>query len=169
MALDPVPKQLKMKRMIRVVPAVKPGELETVRALFREYADSLEVDLCFQGFEKELASLPGDYAPPGGRLYLVYVKEELAGCVGLRKIADGICEMKRLYIRPLHRSKGIGRELVSKLIEDARALGYTKMRLDTLPSMKRAQELYLAMGFKFIEPYRANPVPGALFLELDLH
>ncbi|HET7840422.1 MAG TPA: GNAT family N-acetyltransferase [Terriglobia bacterium] len=154
--------------MNRIVPAAEPAEIETVRALFREYADSLGVDLCFQGFEKELAELPGDYAPPSGRLYLAYVKDALAGCVGLRKIGDSICEMKRLYVRPLHRGQGIGRQLVLKLIEDARSLGYTKMRLDTLPSMKRAQELYRDMGFKPTEPYRANPVPGALFLELDI-
>ncbi len=154
--------------MIRIAPVHQPAEVEIVRELFREYADSLGVDLCFQGFEKELAGLPGDYAPPAGRLYLVYAEETPAACVGLRKIADGICEMKRLYVRPLHRGRGIGRQLVLKLIEDARSLGYTKMRLDTLPSMKGAQELYRAMGFKPIEPYRANPVPGALFLELNI-
>lgn len=154
--------------MIRIVPADQPAEVEIVRELFREYADSLGVDLCFQGFEKELAGLPGAYAPPSGRLYMVYVQEEPAGCVGLRKIADDICEMKRLYVRPLHRGQGIGRQLVLQLIKDARSLGYSKMRLDTLPSMKRAQELYRAMGFKFTDPYRVNPVPGALFLELDL-
>ncbi len=154
--------------MIRIVPASDAAEIETVRALFREYADSLGVDLCFQGFEKELAGLPGDYAPPGGRLYLAYVEEKPAACVGLRRIEGDVCEMKRLYVRPLHRGQGIGRQLVLKLIEEARSLGYSKMRLDTLPSMKRAQELYRAMGFKPIEPYRSNPVPGALFLELEI-
>lgn len=154
--------------MIRIVPAAEPPEIEIARALFREYADSLGVDLCFQGFETELAGLPGDYAPPAGRLYLAYVNDALAGCVGLRKIGDGICEMKRLYVRPLHRGQGIGRQLVLKLVEDARGLGYSKMRLDTLPSMKRAQDLYRDMGFKPTEPYRANPVPGALFFELDI-
>jgi ribosomal protein S18 acetylase RimI-like enzyme len=154
--------------MMRIVPAAEPAEIETVRELFREYADSLGVDLSFQGFEKELAGLPGDYAPPGGRLYLVYVQEKPAACVGLRRIDGDICEMKRLYVRPLYRGQGIGRQLVLLLIKDARELGYSKMRLDTLPSMKRAQELYRAMGFKPIEPYRANPVPGAMFLELDI-
>ncbi len=154
--------------MIRIVPASDAAEIETVRALFREYADSLGVDLCFQGFEKELAGLPGDYAPPAGRLYLAYVEEKPAACVGLRRIEGDVCEMKRLYVRPLHRGQGIGRQLVLKLIEEARSLGYSKMRLDTLPSMKRAQELYRAMGFKPIEPYRSNPVPGALFLELEI-
>jgi ribosomal protein S18 acetylase RimI-like enzyme len=154
--------------MIQISPASQTSEVEIVQGLFREYADSLGVDLCFQGFEKELAGLPGDCAPPDGHLYLVYAEGKPAACVGLRKIADGICEMKRLYVRPLHRGRGIGRQLVLQLIEDARALGYTKMRLDTLPSMKRAQELYSAMGFKPIEPYRPKPVPGAKFLELDI-
>jgi ribosomal protein S18 acetylase RimI-like enzyme len=157
-----------MTSIIRIVQAEKPGEVETVRALFREYAGSIGVDLCFQGFEKELAGLPGDYAPPSGRLYLAYVKEEPAGCVGLRKIDEGICEMKRLYVRPLFRGKGIGRQLVLELVKDGRELGYSKMRLDTLPSMKRAQELYRAMGFKPIDSYRDNPVAGAVFLELNL-
>lgn len=154
--------------MIRIIPAVDSTEIQNIRELFREYAASLEVDLCFQGFEQELAGLPGEYAPPAGRLYLVYVDGSPAACVALRKIADGICEMKRLYVRPSHRGLGIGRQLVLKLIEDARSLGYSKMRLDTLPSMQRAQELYRAIGFKPIEPYRANPVPGALFFELDI-
>ncbi|MGE5325748.1 MAG: GNAT family N-acetyltransferase [Deltaproteobacteria bacterium] len=154
--------------MMRIVPAAEPAEIETVRVLFREYAASLEVDLCFQGFEQELAGLPGDYAPPAGRLYLVYVEEKPEACVALRKIEDGICEMKRLYVRPVHRGLGIGRQLVRKLIEDARLLGYSKMRLDTLPSMNSAQELYRSMGFKPIGPYRTNPVPGALFFEMDI-
>ena len=153
---------------MRIVPAVTTAEIETIRGLFREYAASVGVGLCFQGFEQELAGLPGDYAPPAGRLYLVYVEDSLAACVALRKIEDGVCEMKRLYVRPSHRGQGIGRRLVLKLIEDARSLGYSKMRLDTLPSMQRAQELYRAMGFKPIGPYRPNPVPGALFFELDI-
>lgn len=154
--------------MIRIVPAIAPGEIETVQALFREYAASIGGEICFQGFEKELAGLPGEYAPPNGRLYLAYVNDAVAGCVGLRKIGEGICEMKRLYVRPLHRGKGVGRQLVLELFKDAREIGYSKMRLDTLPSMKRAQELYQALGFKPTEPYRPNPVPGALFFELDL-
>jgi putative acetyltransferase len=157
------------KPCIRIISVVQADEVETARVLFREYAASIGVDLCFQGFEKELAGLPGDYAPPSGRLYLMYVDGDLAGCAALRKFADAVCEMKRLYVRPLHRGRGIGREMVLKLLEDARAIGYSKMRLDTLPSMQRAQELYRAMGFKTIGPYRVNPVPGALFFELDLY
>jgi GNAT superfamily N-acetyltransferase len=157
-----------MTSKIRIARVAKPEEIETVRALFREYADSIGVDLSFQGFEKELAGLPGDYAPPGGRLYLAYVQKEPAGCVGLRKIEEGVCEMKRLYVRPLYRGKGIGRQLVLELVKVGRMLGYSKIRLDTLPSMKRAQELYRAMGFKPIDAYRENPVGGAQFLELSL-
>jgi ribosomal protein S18 acetylase RimI-like enzyme len=154
--------------MARIVQADKPEDVETVRALFREYAASIGVDLSFQGFEQGLAGLPGDYTPPTGRLYLAYVEEAPAGCVGLRKIEEGVCEMKRLYVRPLYRGKGIGRQLVLALAKDGRELGYSKVRLDTLPTMKRAQELYRAMGFKPTDPYRANPVEGALFLELNL-
>ncbi len=154
--------------MLKIVPAKSESRVETVRALFREYAESLGVDLCFQDFERELAGLPGDYAPPAGRLYLALEEESPGGCVGLRKISDEICELKRLYVRPLYRGKGIGRRLVREAVRDARRIGYARMRLDTLPSMKRAQELYLAMGFKPIAAYRHNPVPGAGFLELEL-
>jgi carbonic anhydrase len=159
---------LAMSSTLRLLPSQKPDEIEAVRNLFREYAGSIGGGLCFQSFEKELADLPGDYAPPAGRLYLAYVKEEPAGCVGLRRIDEGVCEMKRLYVRPLYRGQGIGRQLVLALVRDGRALGYSKMRLDTLPSMKRAQELYRAMGFKAIDSYRADPVPDALYLELNL-
>lgn len=154
--------------MLKLVPAESKEHVELARQLFREYADSLGIGLCFQDFEKELASLPGDYAPPGGRLYVAFEDERPAGCVGLRKISDDICEMKRLYVRPLFRGQGIGRQLVLALVKDARELGYARMCLDTLPSMKRAITLYRAMGFKPIEPYRANPVPGAMFFQLNL-
>jgi GNAT superfamily N-acetyltransferase len=154
--------------MVKIVPAQSGEPIETVRALFREYADSLGVDLCFQDFERELAGLPGDYASPAGRLYLALEEENPTGCVGLRKISGEICELKRLYVRPLFRGKGVGRRLVLEAVKDARRIGYQRMRLDTLPSMKRAQELYLSMGFKRIPPYRVNPVPGADFLELEL-
>jgi ribosomal protein S18 acetylase RimI-like enzyme len=156
------------KPAVRITLVTRTEEVETARELFLEYEASIGVDLCFQGFEKELAGLPGDYAPPSGRLYLVCVNEELAGCMALRRFGEEICEMKRLYVRPVHRGKGVGRQLVLRLIEDARKLGYSKMRLDTLPNMERAQELYRALGFKTIGPYRANPFPGALFFELDL-
>jgi GNAT superfamily N-acetyltransferase len=154
--------------VLKPVPVESQEQIDLTRVLFREYACSLGIDLCFQDFEKELSNLPGDYAPPGGRLYLGYVEEEPAGCVALRKIDADICEMKRLFVRPLYRGKGIGRQLVLALVRDAREAGYSRMRLDTLPSMKRALELYRAMGFKPIDPYRTNPVPGALFLELNL-
>ncbi len=141
-----------------------PGDLIEIRRMLREYEAWLEVDLCFQDFEKELAALPGDYAPPRGRLLIA----EGAGCIALRPIGEGVCEMKRLYVRPEHRGSGLGRRLVQALIEEARVIGYKRMRLDTLPKMADAQRMYQSLGFRDIEPYRVNPVPGARFLELEL-
>ncbi|MGZ8844533.1 MAG: GNAT family N-acetyltransferase [Pyrinomonadaceae bacterium] len=139
------------------------------RELFREYAAWLDVDLCFQSFEKELAELPGDYAEPNGRLFLLFDGTQLAGCVALRKIDDGICEMKRLFLRAGFRGKGLGRLLVDSVIQAARQIGYERMRLDTLPlQMSDAIGLYRSMGFKEIEPYYQNPVPGAKFMEIEL-
>jgi GNAT superfamily N-acetyltransferase len=125
----------------------------------------LGVDLCFQGFEQELASLPGAYAPPRGRLLLALDEGEAVGCVALRPLGDDVCEMKRLYLRPTHRGDGRGRMLAERIMDEARALGYRTMRLDTLPMMKDAIALYERLGFRPIDPYYANPVPGALFLE----
>ncbi len=144
-------------------------DIEHARQLFREYAAWLEIDLCFQNFEKELAELPGGYAPPNGRLLLAFDNEQLAGCVALRKIGDGICEMKRLFLRSAFRGKGLGRGLTEAIIRAAREIGYERMRLDTLPpKMNDAIALYRSLGFKEIEPYYNNPVPGVKFMELDL-
>jgi ribosomal protein S18 acetylase RimI-like enzyme len=143
-------------------------DLGLVRKLFREYQNSLGIDLCFQDFDNELAQLPGKYQPPEGRLYLAFEGEQAAGCAGLRKIEEGVCELKRLYVRPLHRGRGMGWRLTIQAVNDAREIGYGRMRLDTLPSMGRAQELYRNLGFKPIVPYTDNPVEGALFLELKL-
>lgn len=147
--------------------------LVEIKRLFREYAAFLNVDLRFQGFEEELASLPGKYAPPAGVILLASILEpggarEPAGCVALRGLGPGICEMKRLFVRPERRGLGIGGLLASRLVEKARVLGYCKMRLDTLDRLDKAVALYRSMGFKPIDPYYDNPLPDALFWELDL-
>ena len=144
-------------------------QIAQARELFLEYAQSLGFSLCFQNFDKELAGLPGDYAPPEGRLLLVEYEGQLAACVALHKLDAGICEMKRLYLRPQFRGKGLGRALAERIIAEARQVGYQRMRLDTVePVMKDAVEMYRKLGFKEIPPYRANPIAGAMYMELSL-
>jgi GNAT superfamily N-acetyltransferase len=139
------------------------------RELFQEYAQSLGVSLCFQNFEQELAGLPGHYAPPDGRLLLAEYDGQLAGCVALHKWESGVCEMKRLYLRPSFRGKGLGRAMAEKIIAEARNIGYRRMRLDTIePLMKDAVEMYRKLGFREIAPYRPNPIAGAMYMELQL-
>jgi putative acetyltransferase len=151
-----------------LTPATTPEDLWHARLLFEEYAASLGFDLGFQGFGEELAGLPGDYAPPSGRLLLASVDGQVAGCVALRGLEDGICEMKRLYVRPGFQGLRIGRTLVEAVIAEARGIGYARMRLDTVPSMERARALYRSLGFREIPAYRYNPVPGTEYLELEL-
>jgi putative acetyltransferase len=155
--------------MMRIQSAESPQLLRIIHELFLEYSESLGIDLCFQGFAEELATLPGDYASPAGRLLLIFEELEAAGCGALRRLDDEVCEMKRLYVRPAFRGKGAGRELIDALINSARKIGYQRMRLDTLPSMTSAIAIYRSLGFKAIPPYRVNPIPGASFLELDLN
>jgi putative acetyltransferase len=144
-------------------------QIAQVRELFLEYAQSLGFSLCFQNFDKELAELPGDYAPPDGRLLLAEYESQLAGCVALHKLEAGICEMKRLYLRPQYRGKGLGRDLADRIIAEARQIGYERMRLDTIgPEMKDAVAMYRKLGFTDIAPYRTNPNPGTLYMELAL-
>lgn len=146
----------------------EPDGLQSFRELFAEYSTTLGVDLCFQNFQAELAGLPGAYAPPSGALLGAFRENELVGCVALRRLDDAHCEMKRLYVRPAARSNGTGAALASAVIDEARRLGYSRIRLDTLPSMERAIAMYRRIGFAEIPPYNSNPVPGAIFLELPL-
>ena len=153
---------------LKLLQVQTPKHVQQTRELFQEYQRSLGIDLCFQDFERELAGLPGEYAPPSGRLLLCFHDDILAGCVALRRMDETICEMKRLYVKPAFRGSHTGRALAQTVIDEARSIGYKKMRLDTLPSMIQAISLYRSLGFKEIKPYRLNPVPGALFMELDL-
>ena len=155
--------------LTEIIRAQSPEDIEHARALFKEYSAWVEINLCFQNFEKELAELPGEYAPPNGRLFLASRDTGIAGCVALRKIGEGICEIKRLFVRPEFRGQGLGRQLAEEMIREAKQLGYKRMRLDTLPpKMNDAIALYRSLGFVEIEPYYNNPVPGAKFMELDL-
>jgi ribosomal protein S18 acetylase RimI-like enzyme len=149
--------------------AESPAQLAQARELFLEYAQSLGFSLCFQNFDKELASLPGGYAPPEGRLLLADQDGQLAGCIALHKLEPGVCEMKRLYLRPRFRGKGLGRALADHIIAEARQIGYQRMRLDTVePVMKDAVAMYRKLGFKEIAPYCPNPMSGVIYMELEL-
>lgn len=153
---------------MNIAPALDATGLAAIRTLFREYAASLDVDLAYQDFDGEIASLPGDYEPPGGCLLLAREGPAALGCVGVRPFEADVCEMKRLYVRPEARGTGLGRRLALAAIEFARGAGFRAMRLDTLPSMGTAQALYRALGFHDIVPYRFSPVVGTSFMELTL-
>jgi putative acetyltransferase len=154
---------------LRMTQASSPTQIAQVRELFLEYAKSLGFSLCFQNFDRELAGLPGDYSPPDGRLLIAEYEGEVAGCVALHKLEPGICEMKRLYLRPAFRGKSLGRRLAETILNEARSIGYQTLRLDTVERvMREAVGLYRALGFREIAPYRANPMEGTLYMELVL-
>ena len=153
---------------MRIVDGHGEDELPAVRRLFEEYAASLEVDLGFQDFERELLELPGEYSPPAGRLLLALDDGEPAGCVALRPYEPDVCEMKRLYVRPDFQGSGLGRRLAERIVEAGRDAGYRLMRLDTLPTMAAARSLYRSLGFEEIDAYRHNPVHGTTFFQLRL-
>lgn len=168
-ALQDVSHDGMLSNMLAVIQATSDKQIEQARMLFREYEAWLGMDLCFQGFEKELKNLPGKYATPEGRLLLAYSDDDLAGCIALRKLEEGVCEMKRLYVRDGFRGQKIGVRLIEKLIEEAHQIGYKKMRLDTFPpKMGQAVKLYESRGFSPIPPYYNNPHDGVLFMELAL-
>ncbi|MCB1758629.1 MAG: carbonate dehydratase [Gammaproteobacteria bacterium] len=157
-----------MDKELRLIEAHHTRELEQIRQFFRNYAAAIGVDLCFQNFDQEMAGLPGAYAAPEGRLYLALIDDTPAGCVGVRRIADGVCEMKRLYVDPAMRGRGLGRDLATAAIRSARELGYRRMQLDTLPAMRIAVKLYRELGFSDSPAYYPSPLEGTLFLSLDL-
>ena len=157
---------------ITLLPLEAGESVEPARAILREYAASLHIDLCFQNFEAELASLPGEYAAPSGRLLLAFVDGALAACGGFRALPDAddanACEMKRLFVRPAFRRFGLGRALAEALLDEARRAGYSVMLLDTLDEMESARELYASLGFVEVAPYYFNPIPGAHYLKAEL-
>jgi ribosomal protein S18 acetylase RimI-like enzyme len=154
--------------MINITEALDPAAIAAVRDLFLEYQEALGVDLSFQGFQAEVDSLPGEYAPPRGRLLLARDGGSVAGCVAMRGLTADTCEMKRLYVCPPFREGGVGRQLAERVIAEAHVAGYRRMNLDTLPTMAGAQRLYERLGFKEIAPYRHNPIVGSRFLSLQL-
>ena len=157
-----------MSPVVEIGEARTPPDVDAVRALFEDYAASLGFDLGFQDFERELDELPGEYAPPRGRLLLARVGGEAVGCVAVRPLDDETCEMKRLFVRPASRRTGAGRALAEAAVAAGRELGYARMRLDTVPSMEAARALYRSLGFREIRPYRYNPIRGTAFMELGL-
>jgi len=165
----PMPPASSVVKGLTLAQAESTAQIAQARALFLEYAQSLGFSLCFQNFDKELAELPGDYAPPEGRLLLAECEGQLAACVALHKLQPGTCEMKRLYLRPQFRGHGLGRSLAERIMAEARQIGYRRMRLDTVePVMKDAVAMYRKLGFKEIAPYCPNPIAGALYMELEL-
>ena len=156
------------KRGQAVVRAVGPDDLDDVRAMFREYAQGIMACHCLDGFQQEVEGLPGEYGEPKGRLLVAAVGRKRAGCVGLRPVKDETCEMKRLYVRPGFRGKKIGRALVERALVEAKAAGYSRMVLDTLPIMKEALSLYRSLGFQTTEEYWQNPTPQAICMQRTL-
>ena len=154
--------------MIQIVNAREQDQYQKVRKLFVQYADSLDFDLEFQGFSQELATLPGQYAPPDGCILLAEESVRFVGCVALRPLEDKICEMKRLYVKPDYRGRGIGRMLACSIIDRAREIGYAKMRLDTIATMQEARRLYHSLEFQNIKAYRYSPLDEPSFMELEL-
>ena len=155
--------------MIEIIQAETAEQIEEARKLFREYEAWIGLRLCFQNFDEEVATLPGKYAPPDGRLFLAYADGKLAGCIALRRLEAGVCEMKRLFVKEEFQGRKIGVALIEKLLDEARRIGYAKMRLDTFPpKMGKAVGLYESYGFRPIPPYYENPYGDTLFMELDL-
>ena len=157
------------KQGVNICQAQTETQIDEARTIFREYEAWIDLDLCFQGFEAELAALPGKYAMPEGCLLLAYVDDKLAGCIAMRKLDDGVCDMKRLFVRDDFRGQKIGVALIERLISNAHEIGYSKMRLDTFPpKMGKAVSLYEALGFVEIPPYYENPHSDVLFMEISL-
>lgn len=161
-------KKQKPATMTRIIHATTKAHYQSARNLFIQYADSLGFDLEFQGFSRELAELPGNYEPPAGCILLAAIDDGYAGCVALRPLQNKICEMKRLFVIPAYRGRGIGKALAKAVIAEARKQGYQKMRLDTIESMQAARGLYFSLGFKTIEAYCHNPLDNPSFMELEL-
>ena len=161
--------RVKQEMEITFIDGAVPDRSDTVRALFREYEQWLGVSLCFQGFDKELAELPGAYAPPRGRLYIIEKEGDVAGCIALRPMKENnACEMKRLYLRDNFRGQGLGRAMAERIITDARSIGYSLMKLDTLGQMTAARGLYRSLGFREVPAYYDNPLPNVVYMELAL-